>query len=493
MNNEWIPQPRQEIFLKNSAYECGFGGSKGPGKTDALIVDGSAQLLKPGYKAILFRRTYKQLQDIILRTQKFFSGYGKWSGEDKCWTFPSGAKFYLSHCQHEKDKENHQGQEYHWIGFDQLEQFTETIYDYLKMQARSTDPSIQCYIRASFNPGGLGHAWVKKRFIDPCTKDGRARSFIKMNDEYKQVPHGTKDSLTRAFVFSVIHDNRHIIENDPMYLSNLRSLPEKIRKAMEEGDWDVFDGQYFDVFNRNVHVISYARYKAMCNELPVFRFISGDYGFVKQSAIGWFAVFPDEQIIQYRELYKGGYTYPDLQKKIMEMTPLDEKIDYQTMDPAIQGDKQHHKEEKEGEAKGESGLDEMQKVSTRWPILLADNRRIVGWTQMQEYLKVFPDRFNNPIAKLRYTDNCLETIRTIPTLIHDDTNPEDVNTDGEDHLGDMNRYAIMSRIQVPKNPKPTETHKDRFWGQIKKELLAVDNANSLEHTIDETNLDELSE
>lgn len=497
--NKWIPQPKQELFLQNSAYEVGFGGSKGPGKTDALIVDAGTQLSKPGYKAILFRRTYKQLQDIILRTNKFFHNVGSWSGETKSWTFKGtrgvqrqssgmsigqeGSKLYVSHCQHEKDKENHQGQEYHWIGFDQLEQFSQTMYEYLKMQARSTNPAIQCYIRASFNPGGMGHAWVKKQFVDVCPRDGRAVSFIKENDEYKKVPFGTPNSLTRAFVFSVIHDNKHIIDNDPQYLANLRSLPEKLRKAMEDGDWDVFDGQYFDCWHRPTHVIPYSQYKAMCNNLPVFRFIAGDYGFVKPSAIGWFAVFP-EFMVQYRELYKGGYTYPDLQKKIMDMTPPDEKIDYQTMDPAIQGDKQHHKEEREGETKGESGFDEMQKVCNRWSIMLADNRRIVGWTQMQEQLKPYANQHNQISAKLRYTDNCIETIRTVPTLIHDDTNPEDVDTEGEDHAGDMNRYAVMSRIQIPKSPKAMESRAEQFWSVVKKDLKSVDNDGE-EVTIDD--------
>lgn len=493
MSNRWIPQPKQEIFLKNPAYECGFGGSKGPGKTDALIVDGSSQLIKPGYKAILFRRTYKQLADIILRTHKFFHSVGAWSGDDKCWRFKGakgiqpqssgttvgveGSRFYVSHCQHEKDKENHQGQEYHWIGFDQLEQFSQTMYEYLKMQARSTNPNIQCYIRASFNPGGIGHAWVKKHFVDACPRDGTVRSFIKVNDEYKKVSYGTPDALTRAFVFSVIHDNRHIIENDPQYLANLRSLPEKLRVAMEDGDWDHFDGQFFEMWRKEHHVIAYSEYLNMCKALPVARFISGDYGFVKQSAIGWFAVFPDSSIVQYRELYKGGYTYPALQRKIMEMTPEHEKIEYQTMDPAIQGDKQHHKEEKEGEAKGTSGLDEMEKVcDNRWPILLADNRRVVGWTQMREALTPRKNQFDVIVPRLRYTENCSETIRTIPTLIHDDADPEDVNTEGEDHLGDMNRYAIMSRAVPPAIEKPPETTKDMFWNKVKEELKKSNNS-----------------
>ena len=269
----WIPQPKQETFLKNPAFEAGFGGAKGPGKTDALIVDGSAQIEKPNYKAILFRRTHKQLEEIYLRTLKWFTPMkASWNGDKKCWTFPTRAKFYLSHCQHEKDKENHQGQEYHWMGFDQLESFSKTIYDYLKMQVRTTDPTINCFIRASFNPGGIGHAWVKKHFIDVCPFDGKVRSFIKVGDEYKQVNYGTPGSLTRAFVFSTIYDNKHILENDPTYLANLESLPEKMRKAMKDGDWDAFEGQYFSEFDRGVHVLSYSQFMTMARELPTTRF-----------------------------------------------------------------------------------------------------------------------------------------------------------------------------------------------------------------------------
>lgn len=475
----WLPRPKQELFLKSPAYETGFGGTKGPGKTDALIADGSAQLDKSNYKAILFRRTYKQLEEVETRTHKYFSKQAKWHGDRHFWQFPSGARFYLSHCQHEKDKENHQGQEYHWMGFDQLETFTLSMYQYLMMQVRTSDPSIRCFIRSTFNPGGIGHAWVKKRFIDACTHDGKPIFFLRQEDDKEvAVPAGTANALSRSFVFSTIFDNKHILENDPNYLANLNSLPENLRKAMRDGDWDAFEGQFFSEFERALHVISIDQYAEITSSMPHIKIISLDYGFSKPSSAHWHAIFPDGDMITYKELYGPGRDYPTLAKEILRMSQ-GEKISYLVADPAIQGDKSHHSEVKDGDAKGESGFDIMRKLcGNDFPTLMGDNRRIVGWNRMHEYLKPYINGFGDRTAKWRITRNCTQLIATLPALIHSSINPEDVDTDGEDHAADGCRYGIMSRQPLPDAPPVKQTKDQVFWERVKADIKSGENTDN---------------
>lgn len=469
--SQWEPQPRQALFLKSCAYEAGYGGAKGGGKTDALLADAVSQITNPRYKAIIFRRTYPKLQEIIDRSMRLFNGYAKWAGDRHRWTFPTGATLTFAHCQNEADKYNYQGQEYHFIGFDQLEEFTQSIYEFLIAQNRTSDPSIKCYIRATFNPGNIGHAWVKARFVDLLQPDGQVRYFRRAGEKDTQCDKHDEGAMSRAFIFAKVHDNQILLKSDPQYISRLQILPEATRRALLEGDWDAFEGQYFKEWDRTIHVIPYREYSEMARSLPVSRFIASDYGFKNPSSTGWYAVFPDGQIIRYREMYKTGLTYEQLAEDVLKMTPQSEKIDYWTCDPAIQGDKSHHKEAKDGEARGRSGYDILcEKVAGRFPVLLADNRRVVGWTRLHELLEVYQDQFDKKNALLRITDNCLQLIRTLPTMVFDDSNPEDLNTDGEDHAVDELRYAVMSRQIVPKNMPVAPTPKDEFWQAVRSDM-----------------------
>lgn len=466
----WKPQPRQELFLQSMADEALYGGAKGGGKTDALLAEACRQLDHPIYEAAIFRREYPRLEEIIKRSHAWFKNSGTWREDKKRWTFPSGARINFFHCENEKDKYNHQGKQYQFIGWDQIEEFTESIYDFVNAACRTTAPGLRCYIRATANPGNIGHAWVKKRFISPLKHNGEMRWFRRIDDEYVEVPKGTPHARSRAFVFANVYDNQILMRINPGYLSNLENLPTAYRNAFLLGDWDAFEGQFFSEFSRKVHVLGYHEYKAMCEVLPHFRFAAGDYGFTNPSAIGWFCEFPEGMTIQYRELYKRGLSYEELMHEILNLTPQEEDLGYLVMDPAIQGDKQHHVEEKDGLAKGESGLDKMEKICNgRFPILLGDNRRKIGWVNMHSKLQVFKNQHGVETAKLRYTENCIETIRTIPTLVHSQRDPEDLDSDGEDHPADMNRYGIQSRIQTPVSSKPPETAAQRFWARVEKD------------------------
>lgn len=464
----WKPQPKQKLFLSLPWYEVLFGGAKGPGKTDALLAEAVRQVDNPNYKAIIFRRTLPKLQEIIDRSQRWFSNWATFNGDIHRWTFPSGATIKFGYCKDEKDKYNYQGHEYHFMGFDQLEEFTETQYLFLIAQNRTTDKSIICYVRSTANPGNIGHTWVKMRFIDKLSGDGKERYFKRVNDEDIETTIEDSRGMSRAFVFSTVDDNKILLENDPDYLKVLEMLPESDYKALRWGDWDIFTGQFFREWSKRIHVVSGF-------DRTYFRsFISIDYGYTHPASVGWYAVLP-EKIIRYKEIYGEGYTYEDLARKILDANG-DTEIDYAVADPAIWGDKSHHLAQpilKREQIKGESGAETMQRVfGEKFGLIKADNARIIGWGRVRQYLKPF-NQLEEMVVKFQVTDNCINFIRTLPGLIHDTENPEDLDTAGEDHCADEVRYALMSRPIRPELPQKDLSKSEQFWNMVRadKEIL----------------------
>ena len=163
----WIAHPgAQEEFLTRSEYEVLFGGSAGPGKTDCLIAAMTRDIKYPDYHALILRRTFPQLGEIIDRCHEHYPKMGAtYTVGDKRWKFPSGAKIDLGHMQHENDKYNYQGKEYHRVGFDELTQFTESQYTYIaNSRVRTTNPDITPQVLYTTNPGGIGHNRGKARY-----------------------------------------------------------------------------------------------------------------------------------------------------------------------------------------------------------------------------------------------------------------------------------------------------------------------------------------
>lgn len=467
-----------------------FGGSKGPGKTDALIADATRYLPNPRYRGIIFRRTYPKMSEMITRTHEMFHGIGKWSEQKRTWSFPNlfdksrpGATIKFMHMESEDDKYNIQGHEYQFMGFDQLEEFTETQYRFAILQCRSTIDGLRPYCRSTANPIGVGHAWVKSRFIDKCPPAGQPKFFklIKTVSGEVEVEANPKDEkgLSRAFVQANIYDNKILLAKDPQYLKVLDTLPEDMRRALKEGDWNALVGMYFKEWRQDVHVIPWEIYHAKQMEQPVTRFIAMDYGFKAPSSVGWYAVFPDDQVIRYRELYVEGRTYEALAQDIVDLSHdkrgSPEKIDYMVADPAIWGDHEHHREPKDGKAQGENGYDKMAGiVGDRFPIVMADNRRVVGWTRCRETLATYKDQHGNETASFLVTDNCRNFIRTIVGLVHDKTKIEDLDTKGEDHPQDEWRYGTMSRHSTPKAFPQAKPKAVDFWDRVRADQEAHD-------------------
>jgi len=440
------PGPQTEAFRYFHVDELLYGGAKGGGKTDWLLFDFIEPNLiqKANYRGIIFRRTFPRLREIIDRAYYWLTGQASYNKQERCWEWPSGAKLYFAHCQHEESKYDYQGHEYQYMGFDQLEEFTETQYEFLKAQARSADRDIPVRVRATANPGNIGHLWVKRRFID---------------DKETMTVYVNKLGLTSMFIPAKVYDNPSLTTNDPMYVKRLESLPEQDRKALLEGDWNIFAGQYFKEWRHSIHVVE-------PYYIPEYwkRFIALDYGEKKPASVGWYAIKPEGGLVRYREIYKEGFYYDTLAREICKLTTEKENIEYLVSDPAVFGDKQHHKEARETE----SGAEVMQSIinelpeERRFSVTRGDNRRIEGWRTVKRFLKIGDDGTNFEIFS-----NCTHFITTFPANIHDERKPEDLNTDGEDHTADEARYACASRPPDTVFPKK-KLNPNSVWARYQR-------------------------
>ena len=296
----------QTNFLAAPEREVLYGGAAGGGKTYSLIVDPLRYCNNSNMNALILRRTNDELREIIHKSQemypKAFPG-AKWMEKKSQWTFPSGARIWMTYLEQEKDVLRYQGQAFTYIGFDELTQYpTPYAWDYLRSRLRTADPSLPVYMRGTTNPGGPGHQWVKKMFIDPAPAN---KSFwatdITTGEVLKYPKHHSKADqplFKRRFIPAKLTDNPFLYEQGD-YEAMLLSLPETQRRQLLEGSWDVAEGAAFSEFDRKYHVTDVF---TIPDNWRKFR--ACDYGYSSYSAVLWFAVDPaTEQLVVYREMY----------------------------------------------------------------------------------------------------------------------------------------------------------------------------------------------
>jgi hypothetical protein len=228
----WKGNPKQELALRCPAFELFFGGARFGGKSDFLLADFLDGVDHGGkHRGILFRKTYSELEEILIRSRDIYGAIGGQYAETKrTWTFPGGSTLKLRFIERDTDVHHYQGHQYTWIGFDELTNWaTDYCYKYMFSCARSPD-GLPVRVRSSGNPGSVGHAWVKGRFIDGVTP------YHLFKDPYT--------GLTRTFIPSRLEDNEYA-RNDPDYELRLKNLPPHLYRAHRFGDWDVFIGQAF--------------------------------------------------------------------------------------------------------------------------------------------------------------------------------------------------------------------------------------------------------
>jgi len=446
-NTAWMPQPgSQTAFITCPYWEVLYEGTRGPGKTDALIIDFLQNVGKgygSAYRGILFRESFPQLTDVISRTKKYYTQVfpdAKFLGSNGVnkWVFPDGEELLFRHMKRADDYWNYHGHEYPWIGWEELTNWpTIECYESMKACNRCSIIGVPIKYRSTCNPWGAGHGWVKQYFIDP------APAFTKIVNSSGQI---------RIRIHGSLKENKILCKADPDYIKNLSSIENvQKRKAWLEGNWDIAAGGFFDgVWDPDKHIIEPFKVPTGWKYI-----ISLDWGSQKPASLGIWAksngvalpdgrVFPRGSIIRVKEWYiverdSRGRTIPDKGLKltneemaigIYDLTKDLDVIQW-VADPSIFRDQS-----------GPSIFKQFSKVR-RLPFKPADNERIAGWQSMRglmaEAAKEIPE---NP--GLWVFKTCREWIRTIPSLLRDDKDMEDIRTDMEDHIADETRYVCQT-------------------------------------------------
>lgn len=459
------PTPLQEAFINSPAEETLYGGARGGGKTFAVILDWliHSEAFGKYARGIVFRRSLTELDDFIEAAKDVLESSGhRWLESKKTFISPRGAKLRCRYLDNDTDANLYQGHAYSRIYIEEIGNFpAEGPIKKLLACLRppiAKGPPIRCQLKATANPGGPGQTWVKARYIDP------APPLTPFSSD-----HGKR---FRVFIPAKLKDNPHLLENDPTYIDRLGDVgsPELVR-AWLEGDWDSIVGQYFPEFSREKHVIP---------TVPVpphwkVRYRACDWGSAKPYAVLWFVVadgskipgvghtIPRGSLVVYRELYgcardKYGAFVPNtgLRQHSGEVAAeikrveTDAKIIAETylsvIDPStfnMNG--------------GPSIAEDMARAGVRFK--RADNRRTGtsgatgGWNQVRKRLKG-----EEGIPRIFVMDCCIHLIRTLPMLPTDPQNPDDLDSEAEDHAADALRYGCMVRMYEPPAPKPQDVN-----------------------------------
>ena len=461
MSDDFVPTPRQEEFLSCPCYEVLYGGAKGGGKTEAMLRMHLPQLQvaearwkKTGKKskgwAVFFRKSMPQLEEVISRSHLIFPEAGAhYKSDSHCWVFPSGYRFQFAHLENPDSHIAWNGKEVTLLMIDQVEEIPEDVYAFLRLQVRTSDPALRDLlgVRISANPLGRHVEWVKKRFIREFKDGGHVfwQEFTLKN--------GVKVKRSRVFIKATLYDNPHI---NPEYEAELLDAPEHLRRAFLEGDWDVNFGSYFgDVWDRAVHVVEAFE---ISPHFELFR--AADWGSRAPACCLWFAVDMDGDLIVFDELYGPGSTGREWARKILA-------IEEQYGDRFVEKDSATGRVKRSRLAgpidwaansstgfEGPTPVEQMLEEGVMW--FQADKRRKEGLSEIRSRLK---GRTTERKPGLRIFSHCENLIRTLPNLVADDREPDDIahgTRKQEDHAADALRYGCMSRPASAKDPETAQ-------------------------------------
>ena len=430
------PGPQTE-FLAASEQEVLYGGAAGGGKSYGLLADPMRYFHNPNFNGLILRRTNDELRELIWKSQelypKAFPG-AKWGEKKSQWTLPSGAKLWLTYLEREDDVRRYQGLAFSYIAFDELTQHpTPFAWDYMRSRLRTTDPELPIFMRATTNPGGAGHGWVKQMFIDPAPANQAFVATDLSSGEPLEYPEGHEKAgqplFSRRFIPASLNDNPYLMEGG-QYEANLLSLPENQRRQLLEGDWAVADGAAFPEFRQSVHVVEPF-------DIPDnwVRFRSADYGYSSWSAIHWYAIDPAfETLIVYRELYLSKHTGKDLGRAVID-AEMGDSIKFGILDSSCW----HNR----GQI-GPSIAEEMITMGCRWrPSDRSAGARVAGKNQLHERLKVDENTGHPGIV---FFNTCRQIIADLPVIPSCPKGSDDIDQRyASDHTYDSLRYGLMSR------------------------------------------------
>lgn len=425
---------RQQLFISATAGEVLYGGAAGGGKSYGQLIDALIFALKyPGAKQLVLRRTYPELEKSLIRVSlsifpREVYSYNKSAHVGR---FINGSIIDFGYCDSENDVFKYQSAEYDVIRFDELTHFTEQMYLYLISRCRGAN-RFPKQIKSTTNPGGVGHQWVKARFIDIGAPDT------------EHFDEGM--SLSRIFIPAKVQDNIFLMHNDAGYIERLKALSEKDKKALLYGDWDIFDGQFFSEWDRSVHVI-----KPFVIPEDWYRYVAIDYGLDMLAA---FLVAVDNNGRAYvlREVYESGLIVSEAAAAIKQMVGKETVRAY--FAPPDLWLRQKDSGKSIAQIFAEHGIRLRQ----------TSNERVQGWANLHEWLRVYKDETGEPVADLRVFDICINLIRTLPAVQVDSKNPNDVAKEPHEftHAPDAIRYFVQGQPAKPRAAAPKQKYNFNF-------------------------------
>lgn len=453
----YVPTKKQIMFHTSTANEVLYGGAAGGGKSKAIVMDALARCLRyPGTQAYLFRRTYTELEDTLIKEAKasYPSAVGTYNIGRHDFEMNNRSCIHFRHCASVMDMYNYAGAEIHWLYIDELTSFEREIYDFLKTRLRAKkELGIEPVVRCASNPGNIGHSWVKKMFVDA----GPYEKLIRHEETSKIL--GRTKVFTTQYIPALATDNPYITDD---YVFELERKPKALRDALLYGHWDAFEGQ---VFTEYVDDESHYQDRLMTHVIAPFpiplhwpRYMSFDYGYTAPFSVGWWASDESGRLYRYREWY-GSDGVPNhglcLTPRQVAQGILDREKDERDdnlhidriADPSIFD-----------RSRGDSVADQMRVLDVTGHGVIfrkGDNNRMAGKLQVHQRLRF--DKDGRPMLYVFST--CLDFRRTMQALPYDRIKIEDVDTKAEDHVYDDVRYMCMARPLAavgfkPSQPKP---------------------------------------
>lgn len=438
-----VPNPKQILFYESEAKHTAYGGARGGGKSYAMRRKLVMLCMRyDGLSVLLLRRTLAELRkNHVLPLQSELNGYAQYKKDERAFVFPNGSRLELGYCDNEGDLLQYQGAEYDVIGFEEATNFKEEWIRFISTALRNTRKDFSTRIYYTCNPGGVGHSYIKRLFIDREFRDGEKP------EDY-------------VFIPARIYDNKPLMEANPDYIRLLEALPAHKRKAHLDGDWNVYEGQVFEKFRNNPEHYTDRRFTHVIEafEIPetwtIYR--SYDHGYAKPFSCAWWACDYDGRLYRILELYgcvpreenvgvkwTTDEIFAEIARIEREHRWLRGKHISGVADPAIWAS---------------DGGPSIAETAERHGIYFerGDNKRIAGWMQVHTRL-AFDE---NGIPMMYIFENCRQFIRTMPTLQYSTVSPEDIDTNMEDHIADETRYMCMAR---PIKPTPkTEKVRPEF-------------------------------